>query len=80
MVDSKPSVDETLHKNLKDLKEYVALATVNAKDYQNINLEIIRHMIEEENIPGVYVTLNKPFKTLKSLLKGCSVGQLILPN
>tara|TARA_Y100000310_G_scaffold56220_1_gene51528 strand:- start:1202 stop:1786 length:585 start_codon:yes stop_codon:yes gene_type:complete len=78
MADSKPSVDETLHKNLKDLKEYVALATVNAKDYQNTNIKIIRHMIEEENIPGVYVTLNKPFKTLKKLLKNKKIDTRVV--
>jgi hypothetical protein len=69
MAGSKSNVGETLEKNLKNLKEYVALATVKAKDYQNTNIEIIRHMIEVDNIPGVYVTLNKPFKTLKKLLK-----------
>ncbi len=54
---------------VKDLKEYVALATIDAKNYQKINLEIIKHLVENKNIPGVYVTLNKPFKTMQSILK-----------
>ncbi|MAG08607.1 hypothetical protein CMO89_03980 [Candidatus Woesearchaeota archaeon] len=69
MAGSKLKVDETLKKNLKYLKEYVALATVKAKDYQKTNIEIIRHLIDTDNIPGVYVTLNKPFKTMQRLLK-----------
>jgi len=69
MADLKSKVDETLKKDLKGLGEYVALATVNAKDYQKTNIEIIRHLTGTDNIPGVYVTLNKPFKTMQKLLK-----------
>jgi len=54
---------------LSNLKHYVALATVDAKEYQKTNLEIIKHLTSHENIPGVYVTLNKPFDTMESLLK-----------
>lgn len=62
-------IKEELKEKLKDLKQYVALATIDAKRYQKTNLEIIRHLIDTENIPGVYVTLNKPFETMESILK-----------
>lgn len=69
MSDYPSKVSGILKRDLKDLNEYVALATVKAKDYQRANIEIIRHLIETDNIPGVYVTLNKPFKTIQGLLK-----------
>ncbi|PIN86416.1 hypothetical protein COV19_05020 [Candidatus Woesearchaeota archaeon CG10_big_fil_rev_8_21_14_0_10_44_13] len=64
---------------LKDLKEYVVLATVDAKNYQETNLALVKHLTEEENIPGVYVTLNKPYKTMDSLFKrsGIDTGMMI---
>ncbi|MBW2989822.1 hypothetical protein KY358_05905 [Candidatus Woesearchaeota archaeon] len=55
--------------SLKDLKQYVALATVGAKDYQETNLKMIRNLIDEQSLPGVYVSLNKPFKTMESIFK-----------
>ncbi|HLD06259.1 MAG TPA: hypothetical protein VJC16_01860 [Candidatus Nanoarchaeia archaeon] len=53
---------------LKDLDEFVVLATVSAQKYQETNIEIIRSLTEEMNIPGVYVTLNKPYEAVKKLL------------
>jgi len=61
------TVDQIFERQLKGFKEYVALATVTAKKYQKTNLDIIKHLTEEENVPGVYVTLNKPFTTIKKL-------------
>ncbi|MBW2981010.1 hypothetical protein KY360_06360 [Candidatus Woesearchaeota archaeon] len=61
-------IDEEFEKKLKDLKEYVALATVDAKHYQKTNLGIIKHLTDN-SIPGVYVTLNKPFKTMQGVFK-----------
>lgn len=66
-------VKEVLEKKLKNLKEYVALATIEAKSYQETNLEIIRHLTENEDIPGVYVTLNKPFETIKGVMKKAKI-------
>ncbi len=54
---------------IKELKEFVALATVNPRDYQKINIGIIKKLVNEDKTPGVYVTLNKPYKTLKSLFE-----------
>lgn len=63
------NIQEKFEHELKDLKQYVVLATVGARNYQKINLEIIKHLIEDKNTPGVYVTLNKPFETLESIFK-----------
>ena len=56
-------------KSVKDLKKYIVLATVDAKLYQKTNLGIIKHLIDKENIPGVYVSLNKPYETMKEIFK-----------
>jgi KaiC/GvpD/RAD55 family RecA-like ATPase len=71
-------VGEKLEKELKNLKEYIALATVSAKDYQKTNLEIIKHLTDKENIPGVYITLNKPFKTIEKLFKDKNIDTRII--
>lgn len=54
---------------LKNLKEFVLLATIKAKDYEETNIELVKHLTEEMNVPGVYVTLNKPYSTIRSNLK-----------
>jgi KaiC/GvpD/RAD55 family RecA-like ATPase len=64
-----PKIEEEFKKKVKDLKQYVAIATVDAKNYQKTNLGIIKHLTEHKNIPGVYVTLNKPFKTMEGVFK-----------
>ena len=59
---------EDFKDKLKNLKEYVALATVESKDYQKTNLKIIKHLTEEQNIPGVYITLNRPYESMNKIL------------
>jgi KaiC/GvpD/RAD55 family RecA-like ATPase len=70
-------VDEEFEKKLKDVKDYVALATVDAGKYQKTNLGIIKHLTDK-SIPGVYVTLNKPFKTMENVFKGQKIDTEII--
>src|SRR3989338_7942505 len=49
---------------LKKLQDYVALAIVDADKYQATNIKIIKELVVA-GIPGVYVTLNKPYDTIK---------------
>ena len=56
-------------KKLRDLKEYVVLATVDSENYMATNLALVRHLTKDEGIPGVYVTLNRPFKTMKAVFE-----------
>ena len=53
---------------LVSMKDYVALVTVNAKKYQQINVDIIKNLTDK-GVPGVYVTLNKPFNTIKKFFE-----------
>lgn len=58
-----------LKKKLKGLSEYVALATVSPRLYKEANLQIIKFLVGESNMPGVYVTLNAPFANVKKKLE-----------
>lgn len=60
---------EEFDKEVKNLKEFIALATVSAKDYQKTNIDLVKHLTKKKNIPGVYVTLNKPFEVMRSALE-----------
>ncbi len=54
-------------------EEYIALVLVDAKSYQQKTIDIIKRLTEEENTPGVYVTLNKPFQTTQRILGDAGV-------
>ena len=73
------SVKERLDKELKNLSEYIALATVNAKNYQKTNVEIVKHLTKDKNTPGVYVTLNKPYDVMKKVFEkfGIEINMII---
>jgi len=63
---------------LKELKEFVVLATVKAKNYQKTNLEIVEHLTEDMNIPGVYVTLNKPYSVMKNIFEKAKIDTRLI--
>ena len=58
-------VREKLKESLKGNEKYVVLAKVAASDYQHSNFEMIKYLTIDDSVPGVYVTLNKPFSTMK---------------
>ena len=68
-------VEQKLKRELGSLKDYVVIVKVSSKNYQTINLKIIEHLINNDNIPGVYVTLNKPYSTLKEIFKKEKINQ-----
>ena len=65
-------------KYLEGKKDYVALVKVSSKDYEKTNVELIRYFTEEENIPGIYVTLNKAFDIVKERLTENSVDTRVI--
>ncbi len=62
-------IEEKLH----GLEDYIVLLVVDAKDYQEVTLEVIKYYTEDENMPGIYVTLNKPFETIKNIMKNAGI-------
>lgn len=61
-------VKETFKKEIKSLNDYILLITVDAKNYQKTAIDAVKFLIEQ-NIPGVYVTLNKPYEIIQRNLK-----------
>lgn len=67
------TVGEIIEKSLSGVEQYVALATVNAGRYQQVNIELIHYLTAIDGTPGVYVTLNKPFTTMEDLFKRADI-------
>ena len=63
---------------LKNMKNSVILATVQARDYQKTNFLIINYLIKNLKMPGVYVTLNKPFEKVKQNLENAKIDTRVL--
>ncbi len=59
-------------------KDLIVLINVRGVDYQRTNTEILKVLANEENLPGVYITVNKPYQTMKRILKeeGVTTDQL----
>ena len=71
------NIKKEMHK-LNSFKEFVALATVSAKDYQKTNLSMIRHFTDELNVPGIYVTLNKPYSAMLTHFKKAKIDSRLI--
>ena len=71
-------VKETFKSEFKGLKDYILLVTVDAKNYQKTALDLVKFFVNEQNIPGVYVTLNKPFEILQRTFAANNVDSRLL--
>jgi KaiC/GvpD/RAD55 family RecA-like ATPase len=67
-------------KNVKDVKEllgylssmpksFIVLINVGAEDYVKTNIEILKALANKGRLPGVYITVNKPYTVMESLLE-----------
>ena len=63
------NVKDKFKKGVRSLENYIVFVTVNAKNYQKSNLEILKLLVSEQKTPGVYVTLNKPFEVMQRLFE-----------
>lgn len=71
-------VKETLKKEVKDLKDYVLLITVDAKSYQKTVVDIVKSLVNEQRIPGVYVALNKPYNIMQRILASNNIDTRLI--
>lgn len=54
---------------LKDMElPGIILALTTAKDYNQTNIDFLKYLIYTKNEPGVYLTYNKPYSTMKHIL------------
>jgi KaiC/GvpD/RAD55 family RecA-like ATPase len=50
--------------------DFIILITTRSQDYMKTNIEILKVLINEDKLPGAYITINKPYKTMKKTLEG----------
>lgn len=61
-------VKESFKNEIKSLKDYILIVTVDAKNYQKTAIDVVKFLVNEQNVPGVYVTLNKPYDIMQRTL------------
>lgn len=71
-------VKETFKKEVSSLKDYILLITVDAKNYQKTSVDVVKSLVNEQNIPGVYVTLNKPYDIMQRSLAGNGIDTRLI--
>ena len=49
--------------------EHIYLFTVNAKEYLNTNIAILKEVVKRDDAAGIYVTLNRPYASLTKILQ-----------
>ena len=69
---------ENFKKEVKSLKDYILLITVDAKNYQKTAIDIVKFFVNEQGIPGVYVTLNKPYEIMQRSLLSNNIDQRLV--
>ena len=65
-------------KEIKGLRDYILLITVNAKNYQKTTVDAVKFLVNEQNVPGVYVTLNKPYEIMQRSLASNSIDTRLI--
>ena len=59
-------IAETLKEKLDEIPEpFICLVVTPTEKYQSVNFELLKYMVNEKKIPGVYVTVNKPYEVIK---------------
>ncbi len=71
-------VIETFKKQTQSLGDYILLITVDAKNYQKTAIDVVRFLISEQHIPGVYVTLNKPYEIMQRNLANSNIDSRLV--
>jgi hypothetical protein len=69
----------TLRKIVKKIPpNKIVLLMAGMKDYQKVNFETLRIVIEENKFSGIYITVNRPYVNLKRLIaeRGIDVSKI----
>ena len=65
-------------KEVKSLKDYILLITVDAKNYQKAVVDVVKSLVTDQRIPGIYVTLNKPFDIMQRILANNNIDTRLI--
>ncbi len=71
-------VKETFKKEIKSLKDYILLVTVDAKNYQKASIDVVRFLVNGQSTPGIYITLNKPYEIIQRSLAGSGIDTRLI--
>ncbi|MBI2559212.1 hypothetical protein HYW20_07870 [Candidatus Woesearchaeota archaeon] len=71
-------LEENFKNEVEGLKDYILVVTVGAKDYQKATIDIVRFLVSGHGIPGVYVTLNKPYEIIQRNLINSKIDQRLV--
>ena len=71
-------VKEVFKKEVKTLKDYLLLVIVDAKNYQGAIIDVLKSILAEQNISGVYVTLNKPYEIVQRTLANSNIDPRVI--
>lgn len=71
-------VKKIFKKESNGLKDFIILITLDAKSYQKTCIDLVKFLVNEQNVPGVYVTLNKPFDIMQRTLANSSIDTRII--
>ncbi len=63
---------------VKSLNDYILLVTVGAKNYQKATIDIVKFLVSNNSVPGVYVTLNKPYEIIQRNLINNKIDQRLI--
>jgi archaellum biogenesis ATPase FlaH len=66
---TKTSVKKSLDNELKSLPAgFIVTLISSMENYASVNKEILEYFINKQKMTGIYVTMNKPYETLKTSL------------
>ena len=55
-------------------REYITMFLVNSRDYFSINLRILEHLCNTKKLPGIYITVNRPYETIVKILENNEIS------
>ena len=65
-------------KEVESLNDFILLITADAKSYQKAIIDVVRFLINEQRVPGVYVTLNKPYEIMQRTLSNNNIDSRLI--
>lgn len=71
-------VKEVFKKEVKSLKDYIILVTADAKNCQKAVIDVLKFLVNEQGIAGVYVALNKPYEIMQRNLESNGIDSRLV--
>jgi len=67
-------IDKEIQKKLAGIDKSLVLVLVDAKRYTEANIQILKYLSINKKLPGIYVTVNKPYLTIKKILENVGIN------